>query len=214
MPCRSENSPTSLCVSQPHQSFTHTASSCITEQIAHRSAARLCIRIMPQGIAEPCRSWNAACRQLGDAQGRKMSKSPGTTLDAGNAFGKCSCCNDTELRTLLKDQDVVVCRQVRDAQGRKMSKSLGNVVDPLDAIGEYGADALRYTLATGEAVERCSVKPVHAVILRERVSFQRGLLATRKHPAHGLCAAMRCCAEREPGVQGVCGRLDGGTAWA
>ena len=43
-----------------------------------------------------------------------------------------------------------MCRQVRDAQGRKMSKSLGNVVDPLDAIGEYGADALRYTLATGE----------------------------------------------------------------
>jgi valyl-tRNA synthetase len=41
--------------------------------------------------------------------------------------------------------------QVRDAQGRKMSKSLGNVVDPLDSIAEYGADALRYTLATGES---------------------------------------------------------------
>jgi valyl-tRNA synthetase len=40
--------------------------------------------------------------------------------------------------------------QVRDGQGRKMSKSLGNVVDPLDSIAEYGADALRYTLATGE----------------------------------------------------------------
>ena len=38
---------------------------------------------------------------------------------------------------------------VRDAQGRKMSKSLGNGIDPLDVIKEYGADALRFTLATG-----------------------------------------------------------------
>ena len=38
---------------------------------------------------------------------------------------------------------------VRDAQGRKMSKSLGNGIDPLVVIGEYGADALRFTLATG-----------------------------------------------------------------
>ena len=40
---------------------------------------------------------------------------------------------------------------VRDAQGRKMSKSLGNGVDPLKVIEEYGADALRYALATGNA---------------------------------------------------------------
>lgn len=38
---------------------------------------------------------------------------------------------------------------VRDEKGRKMSKSLGNVVDPVEIIGQYGADALRYTLATG-----------------------------------------------------------------
>lgn len=38
---------------------------------------------------------------------------------------------------------------VRDDKGRKMSKSLGNVVDPVETIGQYGADALRYTLATG-----------------------------------------------------------------
>ncbi len=38
---------------------------------------------------------------------------------------------------------------VRDSQGRKMSKSLGNGVDPLEIIEEYGADALRFTLATG-----------------------------------------------------------------
>ena len=38
---------------------------------------------------------------------------------------------------------------VRDAQGRKMSKSLGNGIDPLVEIEKYGADALRFTLATG-----------------------------------------------------------------
>lgn len=40
---------------------------------------------------------------------------------------------------------------VRDAQGRKMSKSLGNGIDPLEIIEKYGADALRFTLATGNA---------------------------------------------------------------
>ncbi len=40
---------------------------------------------------------------------------------------------------------------VRDAQGRKMSKSLGNGIDPLEIIGQYGADALRLTLITGNA---------------------------------------------------------------
>ncbi len=40
---------------------------------------------------------------------------------------------------------------VRDAQGRKMSKSLGNGIDPLEIVGKYGADALRFTLATGNA---------------------------------------------------------------
>ncbi len=40
---------------------------------------------------------------------------------------------------------------VRDAQGRKMSKSLGNGIDPLEVIGKYGADALRFTLVTGNS---------------------------------------------------------------
>ncbi len=40
---------------------------------------------------------------------------------------------------------------VRDSQGRKMSKSLGNGIDPLEIISEYGADALRFTLATGNS---------------------------------------------------------------
>ncbi len=41
---------------------------------------------------------------------------------------------------------------VRDAQGRKMSKSLGNGIDPLEVIDEYGADALRFSLAAGVRV--------------------------------------------------------------
>lgn len=40
---------------------------------------------------------------------------------------------------------------VRDSQGRKMSKSLGNGIDPLEIIDQYGADALRFTLATGNS---------------------------------------------------------------
>lgn len=40
---------------------------------------------------------------------------------------------------------------VRDSQGRKMSKSLGNGIDPLEIIEKYGADALRFTLVTGNS---------------------------------------------------------------
>lgn len=40
---------------------------------------------------------------------------------------------------------------VRDSQGRKMSKSLGNGIDPLEIINKYGADALRFNLATGNS---------------------------------------------------------------
>lgn len=40
---------------------------------------------------------------------------------------------------------------VRDSQGRKMSKSLGNGIDPLEVIDQYGADALRFTLAQGNS---------------------------------------------------------------
>ena len=38
---------------------------------------------------------------------------------------------------------------IRDEKGRKMSKSLGNVIDPLNVIKDYGTDALRFTMATG-----------------------------------------------------------------
>lgn len=46
---------------------------------------------------------------------------------------------------------VLIHGLVRDSQGRKMSKSLGNGIDPLEIIDQYGADALRFTLITGNA---------------------------------------------------------------
>ena len=46
---------------------------------------------------------------------------------------------------------VLIHGLVRDSQGRKMSKSLGNGIDPLEIIDQYGADALRMTLMTGNA---------------------------------------------------------------
>jgi len=48
-------------------------------------------------------------------------------------------------------RDVLIHGLVRDEQGRKMSKSLGNGIDPLEIIDQYGADALRLTLVTGNA---------------------------------------------------------------
>ncbi len=49
---------------------------------------------------------------------------------------------------------VYVHALVRDAQGRKMSKSLGNVIDPIDLIDKFGADAVRFTLASMAAMGR------------------------------------------------------------
>ena len=46
---------------------------------------------------------------------------------------------------------VLIHGLVRDAQGRKMSKSLGNGIDPLEIVDQYGADALRFSLATGNS---------------------------------------------------------------
>ncbi len=46
---------------------------------------------------------------------------------------------------------VLIHGLVRDSQGRKMSKSLGNGVDPLEVIDKFGADALRFSLATGNS---------------------------------------------------------------
>ena len=46
---------------------------------------------------------------------------------------------------------VLIHGLVRDSQGRKMSKSLGNGIDPLEIIDQYGADALRFSLVTGNS---------------------------------------------------------------
>lgn len=46
-------------------------------------------------------------------------------------------------------KDVYLTGLVKDSQGRKMSKSLGNGIDPIEVIDQYGADALRFALITG-----------------------------------------------------------------
>ena len=60
-------------------------------------------------------------------------------------FSGCEHMKEIPFKTVL------IHGLVRDSQGRKMSKSLGNGIDPLEIIDKYGADALRFTLATGNA---------------------------------------------------------------
>ncbi|EHN16977.1 valine--tRNA ligase [Clostridium sporogenes] len=60
-------------------------------------------------------------------------------------FAGLYCMDDIPFDTVL------IHGIVRDSEGRKMSKSLGNGVDPIEVIEEYGADALRFTLVTGNA---------------------------------------------------------------
>jgi len=60
-------------------------------------------------------------------------------------FSGCEFMGETPFSTVL------ITGLVRDAQGRKMSKSLGNGVDPLDIVAQYGADALRFSLCTGNS---------------------------------------------------------------
>ncbi len=56
-----------------------------------------------------------------------------------------------DVKDAIPFPDVFIHGLVRDAQGRKMSKSLGNGIDPLGEIDLYGADALRFALATGNS---------------------------------------------------------------
>ncbi|NFD30373.1 valine--tRNA ligase [Clostridium botulinum] len=60
-------------------------------------------------------------------------------------FSGLYCMDDIPFDTVL------IHGIVRDSEGKKMSKSLGNGVDPIEVIEEYGADALRFTLVTGNA---------------------------------------------------------------
>ncbi|MER0091361.1 valine--tRNA ligase [Corynebacterium sp. KPL2680] len=55
----------------------------------------------------------------------------------------------TDGRPQIPFKDLYLHGLVRDEQGRKMSKSLGNGIDPMDWVRDYGADALRFTLARG-----------------------------------------------------------------
>ncbi|NLX94469.1 MAG: valine--tRNA ligase, partial [Clostridiales bacterium] len=59
-----------------------------------------------------------------------------------------SACEQTDMKPF---DTVFIHGIIRDAQGRKMSKSLGNGIDPLLLIEEFGADALRFALATGNS---------------------------------------------------------------
>ncbi len=59
-----------------------------------------------------------------------------------------------ELRGEVPFRDVYIHALVRDEKGKKMSKSLGNVLDPIELIDEYGADAVRFTLASMAAMGR------------------------------------------------------------
>ena len=59
-----------------------------------------------------------------------------------------------ELTGEVPFRDVYIHALVRDEKGKKMSKSLGNVLDPIELIDEYGADAVRFTLASMAAMGR------------------------------------------------------------
>ena len=74
---------------------------------------------------------------------------------------------------------------VRDEKGQKMSKSKGNVIDPLDLIGEYGADAMRMTLAAFAAQGR-DIK-----LSAERVEGYRNF-ATKLWNAARFCEHYEC----------------------
>jgi valyl-tRNA synthetase len=60
----------------------------------------------------------------------------------------------TKMTDVAPFRDVYIHAIVRDKNGKKMSKSLGNGVDPLEMIEQYGADAMRFTLAAGSGYNR------------------------------------------------------------
>ena len=74
---------------------------------------------------------------------------------------------------------------IRDASGQKMSKSKGNVMDPLDIVDEYGADALRFTLA------QLCVQGRDIKISKDRVSISRNFV-TKLWNASRFCEVNGC----------------------
>ena len=87
-------------------------------------------------------------------------------------------------------RDVYIHALVRDEKGAKMSKSKGNVIDPLDVIDEYGADALRFTMAAMAAQGR-DIK-----LSMQRVEGYRNF-ATKLWNAARFCEMNGCV--RQPG---------------
>ncbi|MEW4571072.1 valine--tRNA ligase [Tautonia sp. JC769] len=77
-------------------------------------------------------------------------------------------------------KDVYIHSVIQDGDGKRMSKSLGNGVDPVDIIETYGADALRFTLASSATETQDLRMPV------ERVTDDQGRIATRKAPGQPI----------------------------
>ncbi|WP_152051444.1 valine--tRNA ligase [Tautonia marina] len=77
-------------------------------------------------------------------------------------------------------KDVYIHSVIQDGDGKRMSKSLGNGVDPVDIIETYGADALRFTLASSATETQDLRMPV------ERITDDQGRIATRKGPGQPI----------------------------
>ena len=89
--------------------------------------------------------------------------------------------------------DVYIHALVRDASGAKMSKSKGNVIDPLGVIDEYGADALRFTLARHGAAQGHDIR-----LGPQRVESYRNF-ATKLWNAARFAEINGCA--RDPGIR-------------
>ena len=84
-------------------------------------------------------------------------------------------------------RDVYIHALVRDAKGAKMSKSMGNIIDPIELVDQYGADALRFTLAAMAAQGRdikLSTKPRRGISqLRDQAVERRAVCRALRLPA-------------------------------
>ncbi|RUL85520.1 valine--tRNA ligase [Tautonia sociabilis] len=77
-------------------------------------------------------------------------------------------------------RDVYIHSVIQDGDGKRMSKTAGNGIDPVDIIETYGADALRFTLASSATETQDLRMPV------ERVTDDQGRIATRKAPGQPI----------------------------
>ena len=98
-------------------------------------------------------------------------------------------------------ETVYIHALVRDAKGQKMSKSKGNVIDPLELIEKYGADALRFTLAS-QAAQGRDVK-----LSEQRIEGNRNF-ATKLWNAARFCEMNGCVAQPGFDPAGVTGAVN------